>query len=442
MRATQARQPAQPAFYQHSLAHLVDELQQLDTLLQRHIATRRPRHLAAQGLAVSKGVYITHEEVDTLLAQEASDDAQPRALASEHPGTTIAAKIAASAQRGIFLSLPYIAQLFSLSPFEVQTVIVCLAPELRRKYDTLYAYLQDDVTRKRPSVDIILELLCASEAERWRARTAVFSDQAPLFRHGILHRVEDPGNPSGASGLAQFLQLDQRILHYLLENAALDGRLNDYATLLPPAATLEQVLVDPALKAGMANVCQRWFAQQPPGRQPCVLYFQGPHGVGKQDLAMGLCTQRGRPLLYVDMPLLLAREPDVTTALRLLCREGLLWGAAVYLNLGDFAIQEGGQAKIWMRTLARLVDEYGQLTFLAGECPWSLPGVFAQDIFSAVELGMPDVPLRQAAWERALQRFPSPHRQVWAQQLASQFRLTPGQIQAAAAWVAQRRAMT
>ena len=95
-----------------------------------------------------------------------------------------------------------------------------------------------------------------------------------------------------------------------------------------------------------------------------------------------------------------------------------------------------------MRTLARLVDEYGQLTFLAGECPWSLPGVFAQDIFYAVELGMPDVPLRQAAWERALQRFPSPHRQVWAQQLASQFRLTPGQIQAAAAWVAQRRAMT
>ena len=51
MMATQARPPAQPAFYQNSLAHLVDELQQLDTLLQRHIATRRPRRLAAQGLA-------------------------------------------------------------------------------------------------------------------------------------------------------------------------------------------------------------------------------------------------------------------------------------------------------------------------------------------------------------------------------------------------------
>ena len=124
-------------------------------------------------------------------------------------------------------------------------------------------------------------------------------------------RSEDPRSPSGSSGLAQFLQLDQRLLHYLLEHDALDGRLNGYATLLPPAATLEQVLVDPTLKARLVNVCQRWFAQPPPGRRPFVLYFQGPHGVGKQDLAMGLCAQRGCPLLYVDMQLLLAREPDV-----------------------------------------------------------------------------------------------------------------------------------
>ena len=258
---------------------------------------------------------------------------------------TIAAKITASAEQGIFLSLPYVAQLFSLSPFEVQTLIMCLAPELRRKYDTLYAYLQDDITRKRPSVDLVLDLLCASEAERWRARTTVFSDQAPLFRHGILHKVEDPRSPSGSSGLAQFLQLDQRMLHYLLENDALDGRLAGYATLLPPSATMEQVLVDPTLKTRLVNVCQRWFSQPPSGRQPFVFYFQGPHGVGKRDLAMGLCAQWGRPLLYVDMELLLAREPDVATALRLVFREGLLWDAAIYLDLGDALLQEDVKAQ-------------------------------------------------------------------------------------------------
>src|SRR5262245_7032424 len=98
-------QLAQRTFYQDSVAHLVDELRRLDTLIQQYVATLRPRRLAAQGMAATKGVYITHEEVDVLLAQEDAQndciDAQPRVLASDHLETTIAAKIAASAQQGI-----------------------------------------------------------------------------------------------------------------------------------------------------------------------------------------------------------------------------------------------------------------------------------------------------------------------------------------------------
>ena len=408
-------QHAPTLFYQDSLAHLVDELRNLDILIRDHIATLRPQRLAAQGLMASKGVYITHEEVDALLGQESADDAQPyAALASDHLDTSIAAKISASAQQGIFLSLPYVAQLFSLSPFEVQTLIVCLAPELRRKYDTLYAYLQDDITRKRPSVDLVLDILCPSEAERWRVRTAVFSDQAPLFRHRILHKVEDPRSPAGSSGLAQFLQLDQRMIHYLLENNALDRRLSGYVTMLQPSMPMEQVLIDPRLKIDLVNLCKQRLPHLPSGRQPFVFHFQGPRGIGKRDLALGLCAQWGRPLLCVDMQLLLACEPDVATTIRYVFREGLLWDAPVYLDLGDMPLHEDVKTKAWMRTLAQLVGEYGQLTFLAGELPWSLHGVFDQENFCAVGLAMPDVSLRQAAWERALQRFPSSDGQTWA----------------------------
>ena len=164
------------------------------------------------------------------------------------------------------------------------------------------------------------------------------------------------------------------MLHYILENDALDGRLVGYVTVLHPAETVEQVLVDPTLKTRLAHFCQRRFSQLPSGRQPFVFYFQGPYGIGKRDLALGLCAQWGRPLLYVDMELLLAREPDVATALRLVFREGLLWDAAIYLNHCDALLQEDAKAKAWVKTLARMADEYGQLTFLAGELPWSAAG--------------------------------------------------------------------
>jgi hypothetical protein len=441
MMAKQKGQAAQSAFYPDSVTHLVDELRRLDMLIRRQIAALRPQRLAAQGMMASKGVYITHEEVDALLDQEATNNPQPDALVSDRLDTTIADKIATSAERGIFLSLPWVAQIFSLSQLEVQILIMCLAPELRRKYDTLYAYLQDDITRKRPSIDLVLDLLCPSEVERWQARSALFSDQAPLFRHDILHRVEDPHSPSGSSGLAQFLQLDPRMLHYILENDALDGRLLGYVTVLHPAETMEQVLVDPALKTRLARFCQRHFYQRPSERRPFVFYFQGPYGVGKRDLALGLCAQWGRPLLCVDMELLFAREPDVATALRLVFREGLLWDAAIYLNHCDPLLQEDGKGKAWIKTLARLAYEYGHLTFLTGKLPWSLQGVFDQKSFCAVDLTMPDVSLRQIAWERALQRLPSCGEQPWTGELASQFRLTPGQINDAVAWVAQQGGM-
>ena len=139
----------------------------------------------------SKGVYITHEEVDALL------DRKGRMTPSRRRWPPIALTRSLlqnhrQRQTGNFPVAALGSAALFVVPFEVQTLIVCLAPELRRKYDTLYAYLQDDITRKRPSVDLVLDVLCPSEAERWRARTTVFSDQAPLFRHGILHRVEDP----------------------------------------------------------------------------------------------------------------------------------------------------------------------------------------------------------------------------------------------------------
>ena len=135
-----------------------------------------------------------------------------------------------------------------------------------------------------------------------------------------------------------------------------------------------------------------------------------------------------------------SREPDVPTALRLVCREGLLWGAAVYLNLGDLAVQEDGPAKIWMRTLARLVDEYGQLTFLAGECPWSLPESLPRTFSTPWNSACP-----MCLYGRSHGSAPC---SVFLRLIAGLGARTgesvsfdAGTIQAAAAWIAQRRAM-
>ena len=51
--------------------------------------------------------------------------------------------------------LQHLVQIFGLSPFELDALLVTLAPALDLRYERLYGYLQDDVTRKRPSVKFL-----------------------------------------------------------------------------------------------------------------------------------------------------------------------------------------------------------------------------------------------------------------------------------------------
>jgi hypothetical protein len=76
--------------------------------------------------------------------------------------TTINERRGESLKEAIYLSLQYLSQLFHITPFEEQCLIICLAPELDRKYEKIYAYLQDDITRKKPSVDLVISLLCGT----------------------------------------------------------------------------------------------------------------------------------------------------------------------------------------------------------------------------------------------------------------------------------------
>ena len=433
-------------FYRDNFEHLRDELRQLDLLLQLRVHQfRRWREGPDAAAAPSSPLFIAREFIDWLLCRDEAPGDESSELAEVRQGLEalhrdIAAKLAGSLERGVFLALPTLARLFGLSAFEVQTVVICLAPELHRKYDQLYAYLQDDITRKKPSVDLVLDLLCESESTRWYART-LFADNGALVRRGILHKADDPQSPSGSSGLAQFLRLDQGVLQYILGNHRLDGRLEEIATLLHPALTVEHVLIEPTLKAQVLRLVQSHMAQPPADKGPMALYFQGPYGAGQRDLALALCGEGQRPLLYVDLGRLPAQESDVEPLLRLVGREAVLQGAALFFDRVDAVWQEGGKAQAVMPLLARVIEGHGGLTFLAGELPWSLRGLFQGVAFHALVLPVPDVPVRQAARERALARL-SPHADpAWAWQLASQFRLTLGQIVDATAWAEHTRVM-
>ena len=340
--------------YEDNAAHLSDELHKLDMLIQRRAMASNRRHRMSEGLAAAKGVFISHDEFDELLRDAAPDEASTAAASDVQDRLTafedaIDASVKGSVERGVFLGLPGLATRFDLSPLERQAVLVCLAPELDRKYDALYAYLQQDITRKKPSVDLVLDLVCRSDLERWQARP-VFFDQGALFRTGILETVDDPRSPSGSSGLARFIKLNDRILGFLLGNGEVDAQLDGLAKVIQPTRSLEEVLIEPLIKTEVEAIVAHHLSGDASEWDRLIVGLHGPRGIGKRDLALGLCDRLGCSLLYVDVALVAVRTKDLASILRLACREGLLQQGALYLDHLDRLPEEDPQASAWLKT--------------------------------------------------------------------------------------------
>jgi SpoVK/Ycf46/Vps4 family AAA+-type ATPase len=423
--------------YADNTAHLDDELRKLDLLIRRQLTALKQGTEKMREITLDPHLYVSREEVDHLLrpAEPPQYKGQPSKFEQDRVSREIDAlqceinaRTAASIETGVFLALPELALLFDLSPFEVQTLVICLAPELHRKYDKVFVYLQDDIARKKPSIDLVLNLLCEADAERWKAR-GIFSLHAPLLRSGILQVVDDHTSPSASSDLARFLTVDPRILDYLLGNTGIDKRLADSAQLFLSPVSMDDVLLDTAVKNRILNIVLGHLDPAKPRGKKLVLHLYGPRGVGKRDLALGICRKLGCFLLYLDIELVMAKEAEAGTLLRLAFREGVLQQAVIYIDHIDaLASSNDTRSKALLKLLARMIAEYGWLTVLAGEKPWPAEGMFETAVFLSTHLDVPAPELRQIAWEKVLQRMGLQHSRSWAAEMAAQFRLTPGQI--------------
>lgn len=418
--------------YSTSLQHVLGELERIDFLIRAQVERARQ---TVQEEGELQGLYISEQEVDALLAGPAG---MPRwAAVPLRPDIDEAlARIAwnledrkaESARLGIELRLDELARRFALTPFDVDALLIALAPEVDLRYERLFAYLQDDVTRRRPSVDLVLNLLCPTFADKLASRER-FSAAAPLLRHRLVELFDDPSRPQPPL-LARSLRADARVVSYLFGGDDVDARLSPFARRIEPASRLDELIQEPELKARLHALAAL------PEDGGSVLYLQGPYGVGKEVTAEALCHELGLRLLTVDLDRLLVTE-DTTfeTGLDLAVREAVLQGAALFWRGFDPLLADDRAGRRG-RFLAALEERRG-LTFLAGEADWEPSDALHGIAFNRVELPLPGHRERLELWHRALQGTPMADGLDAVggdlEAVAAKFRFTGGQIRDSAA---------
>jgi SpoVK/Ycf46/Vps4 family AAA+-type ATPase len=417
--------------YANNWEHLSAEFRLLDLLLRREVA--RLRTQSGVEPQVFKGVYLSEGEIDQLLNEPETDD-EGHSDSTDALSQEIAARRAeierrklASYERGIHLAVPHLAQLFGLSTFETQALVVCLALEADLKYEKLFAYLQDDITRKRPSVELLLRLLCDSQPERLRAR-AFFSPQAKLFRTRVLRYTDATDAPL----LARLLQLDERMSSYLLGAGGVGREVAACARLASASFELSHLRWPEELKSRLLTVAREHLERPRASERLLVYHFHGAEGAGKKSLAAALCKELDVPLLVIDLRRVLMHGRDFEATIAALFREAVLQPAAVFLEHFDLLLSEQDERlPAYRRAVVEALEEFAWLTFVGTEKEWEPSGEFKRHLFLSVALSSPEADERGRLWRTLAGERGCFAADVDWDELAGKFRLTPGQIERA-----------
>lgn len=160
-----------------------------------------------------RGLYLSDEAVRHLLRP-----AEPLPLACPDPDGPPGDRLAELSAR------------LGLTELDSALLLIALAPDLDRGFEPLYGYLNDDVSRRRATVALALDL-CGVPVHLAEAR-ARLRPSAPLPALGLL-TVEEPERPF----LSRSLRVPDRLVAHLLgddtPDAALDGHLHPLPHTVP-----------------------------------------------------------------------------------------------------------------------------------------------------------------------------------------------------------------
>ncbi len=350
-----------------SVRHLAARLELVEARIRAAVARRRATDPDPDDRF--RGLYVSDAQVDEMLAGAAGPllPSSPDAESMERLRAVEADADAAEAA-GADVRLRRMVRSFALLPLDVELLLVALAPDLDPRFERLYGYLHDDVSRRRASIGLALELVGAGGASgHGRARLGM---SGPLVSGGLL-LVEDADRPF----LTRALRVPDRVAGHLVG----DDTTDPLVTALEVAPSERDLAGAESLERGLRAGARLAYVRERIGTAPLTL-------------AARALAQLGSPPVVVDLARLGPRE-EIGDAAIAAIREARLRGVGLVAGPVEVLAERGAAA-------VRAFAEAACVTVLHGARGWD--PAWSRTVAFLVEAELPTPGERHDLWLAAL----------------------------------------
>jgi hypothetical protein len=392
------------------------EFQRLDLLLHREVLRLRASYQLS--LDEFRGLYVSDQQIDSLIARRSDAGA---GNPSAEDLTRQAGQLRREIDARLDGRLPWdrLVREFGLNAEETEILLIGLAPEFDLKYETLYAYLNNDITRKWPTVDL---------ARRLTDQTAPIASDSALFTSGLLQPF--PAAPERSSWLAHGLRSASIVAPFLLERPVLDSVLAEFCVLEKEPSGWDETQA----RSNAPEDLRRAESPLPLENFPAMVFI-GRAGSGRRKAAGAICAAAGMSLLVADLAAG-GTWPQCGAAVALQAR---LLGAGIFLHNGETLFDREGNPLAESRRFLKAVLASRRPVILGIAPGWDWHELMQGLPALPFSFEMPEYESRILLWRENLDQRGVPATAEELDTLAGRFILSPGQIEEAASLAAARQ---
>ena len=395
------------------------EYARIDLLVERQV--RRWRSAGQEIDDVYRGLYISEAEIDALLDRplasgwgqwitdttaetvEYNQTLQKILMGIKHVETQ-------AQKEGFLLRLRHLERVFGLDAFEKDAFLIALAPLIDLRYERLFGYLQDDVTRKKATLNLMLNLLCPPGPERYQ-RLIKFLDEAPLVKNCLVHWSKENFEKDGV--LNRPLGVDEPVYTWLVGQYQPSSSLSPLIKRIKPGQLVEDWSVPEDLLGSLASIQT--------GRP--VVVFTGVDETRKLSAFNAIANQVNKPIFCLNICGSSEDSVSIQASLIELMRDCRLNDAIPAIASWDFCLEDEHPFPVIFDEVLTFPD----IVIISGTRSWVPGGIGRNRNIAWFDFSIPNYKERLKFWafyvnEQAI--FSTPD----FQNLASQFLLTSGQI--------------